>query len=106
MRYIVWLVLVLAVSGCTAATAMRPVEARARLLAEPGVAAWYAAHSAPAVLAEMSPREARRWRKYTPAVTFDLAEEGYLVKLEARFGPEPRMLEAMMDRESGAFRFK
>lgn len=107
MRYVfVLLAVILLVSGCAAAPAMRPADARVRLLADPRVAAWYSAHSAPAVTAAMSARDARRWRRYQPAVMFDLVKEGYLVKLDSRFGPEPQKLELLMDPASGAVTFR
>ncbi|HWI52726.1 MAG TPA: hypothetical protein VNT01_11370 [Symbiobacteriaceae bacterium] len=102
MRYVAVLILAVVLGGCTAAPALRPVEARGRLLADPRVAAWYTDHSAPAILGGMSPRVARRWRKYQPAVMFDRVTEGYRVSLEAEFGPEPRKLEALMDPKTGA----
>ncbi|MDF2630263.1 MAG: hypothetical protein K0R39_4094 [Symbiobacteriaceae bacterium] len=89
-------------SAAPAASTLRPAEARQQLLHDARVAQWYAGHSAPAVLGTLAPREARRWRKYQPAITFDLAKEGYLVKLEAAVGPAPRRLEALVDRATGA----
>jgi len=101
MRYIALLLVTVVLGGCAAAPALRPVEARGRLLADPRVAGWYTVHSAPAVLDGMSSRGARRWRKYQPAVMFDRVSEGYRVTLQAEFGPEPRKLEALMDPQSG-----
>ncbi|HWI64675.1 MAG TPA: hypothetical protein VNT75_22845 [Symbiobacteriaceae bacterium] len=101
VRYVMMLVAALLISGCAAAPALRPVEARSRLLANPGVAQWYAAHSAPAIFAELSPWQAKRWRRYQPAVMFDRVKEGYLVRLEAQFGPAPRQLELLMDPATG-----
>lgn len=97
------MMLTLAVAGC-AAPAMKPWEARQRVLAQPEVAAWYAAHSAPTVLEGLSPSRARAFRRYQPAVTVDLVKEGLLVKLEAAFGPQPRSLELLVDGASGAVR--
>lgn len=90
------LLLLMLAAGC-AAPAMRPAEARRTVLADPAVAAWFAAHCAPAVLEGLSPRMARAYRRYEPAMTVDLVKEGMLVKLEAKFGPEPRHVEAVLD---------
>lgn len=88
--------------GCAAAPALRPVQLRDQLLAHPEIGAWFQEHSAPAVLATMAPVEARAWPRYRPDMTWDLAKEGYQVRFRARFGPSPRRLEALVDRQSGA----
>lgn len=102
VRFIVLLLAAVLITGCAAEPAMRPVDARGRLMADPRVAGWFDSHSAPTVLAGLSPREAKRWRKYQPAVMFDRVTEGYRVTLDARFGPAPRSLEALMDPQTGA----
>lgn len=88
-------------AGCASAPAIRPVEARARVLSDPRVAGWFAERSAPRVLASMSPAQARRWRRYEPTMVIDLVEEGLQVRLESRFGPPPNKLEVLMDRRTG-----
>lgn len=80
---------------------MRPVEARTKLHSLPEVSAWYAAHSAPEVLAGMAMRDARRWRKYTPSLTVDLVKEGLRMELFSEVGPPPHRVEALLDRGSG-----
>jgi hypothetical protein len=96
------LAVALLAAGCgAAAPAVRPAEARSTVLATPEIAAWWTAHSAPGVLAGMGPADARRWRRYHPAMTFDLGKHSYLVTLEAKFGPEPRRMTLPVDRETG-----
>jgi len=89
-------------AGCAAGTpAIRPVEARTRVLSHPYVAAWFAERSAPRVLTGMSPLQFRRWRRYEPAMVIDVVREGLQVRLESRFGPPPHMLEVLLDRQTG-----
>lgn len=94
------LVLALVLAGCSAAVS--PRQAFQAAVARPDVARWYAAHSAPTVLAGMGPADVKRWRRYKPAATVDLVKEGLLVKLDADFGPAPRHVELLVDRGSGA----
>lgn len=103
MRRLLLLVLSLALlAGCASAPALRPLEARARVLSDPRVAGWFAERSAPRVLASMSPSQARRWRRYEPAMVVDLVDEGRLqVRLHSRFGPPPHNMEILLDRRTG-----
>lgn len=100
----VLLLAALALGGCagTPEGSVRPVDALARVLQEPAVAEWHRQHSAPAVLDGLSPTAAQRWRRYRPAATVDLVKEGLQVRLEARFGPAPHRLQAIVDRSTGA----
>lgn len=102
MRRMLPLILTLLLAGCVAsAPAIRPVELRQHLLRDPRIAEWYTSHSAPAVLGTLSPRDALRWRRYRPDLVFDRVDDGYVVRLEARFGPAPRRLEVLVDRTTG-----
>ncbi|MGE5676396.1 MAG: hypothetical protein ACM3XM_21365 [Mycobacterium leprae] len=85
-------------AGCSAQT---PHRLLANALQQPPIAQWMTAHSSPAVLAAMSPQNAKRWRRYKPAATLDRVKEGLLIKLEAAFGPEPLRLQFVLDRVSG-----
>jgi len=106
-RFVMMIVLAAALaSGCAAgrgdAPALRPVQAWESLLQEPDIAAWHREHSAPAVTVGMTPGQRSQWRRYRPAVMVDLVSEGMRVTLESRFGAEPRRLEFLLDRQSGA----
>lgn len=89
--------------GCASASAsaVRPVEARRAALEHPAVAPWVVLHSAPVVLEGMSPRQAKAFRRYQPGLTVDLVREGLVVRLESRFGAEPRRVEVLVDRATG-----
>lgn len=101
-RWMLFPLLALLLAGCAAQPALRPVDVRSRVTAHPAVAPWYAEHSAPAVLNGMGAKDVKRYWRYHPAVTVDLVKEGLLVKLQARFGPEPRALHVLVDRASGS----
>lgn len=100
-RVLLLMAAVLLLAGCAARPVLRPVELRDRVLAHPDVGYWYTWHSAPKVLAGMSAEDALRWRRYRPDMTWDLVKGGYQVRLKARFGPEPRQMEALVDRHTG-----
>jgi hypothetical protein len=100
-KYALFLAGALLVAGC-AAPALRPVQARERVLASPQISDWYSLHSAPAILPTLGPVQARRWRKYHPDVMFDRVQEGLLVRLEAKCGPEPRAMTVLMDSRTGS----
>jgi hypothetical protein len=94
---------VLLLAGCTAAPALRPVDVRSKVIAHPDIAPWWVEHSSPAVLKGMSAVDVKRYLRYKPSVTVDLVREGMRVTLSARFGPEPRRLEVLVDRNTGQF---
>ncbi|HEY3365673.1 MAG TPA: hypothetical protein VGK74_11510 [Symbiobacteriaceae bacterium] len=100
LRLILALALTLALAGCAAA--VTPRRAFQAALAQPEVARWFAAHSAPSVLAGMDGGDVKRFVRYHPAATIDLVKEGLAVRLDADFGPEPRHLDLLVDRGSGA----
>lgn len=92
----------LTLAGCaTRPLPVRPDQALQAAMAHPEVIAWQTAHSAPQVLAGLSPTAARGLQHLKPVAMVDLVREGLLVRLDSTMGESPRRLEVLVDRESG-----
>lgn len=97
------LMLVGLLTGCsTRPVPIRPMAAVEAALAQPEVAAWYAAHSAPQVLQGLNPAAAKGLQGLKPVTMVDLASEGLLVRFDASLGSAPRRVEVLVDKELGA----
>ncbi|BAD40661.1 hypothetical protein [Symbiobacterium thermophilum] len=89
-------------TGCSARPLpVQPADAVAAALAHPEVADWYAAHSAPRVLAGLNPAAARGLQRFRPDALVDLAAEGLVVRFTSALGEPPKRVDVLIDKDSG-----